>query len=891
MDQGQVRILLFEDDPGDARLFRLLLAGSGLRHAIERAETLAEGLALLDGGAFDVALLDLSLPDSQGWDTLGSLVSHAPELPVIVLTGLSSPSFAEEAVARGAQDYLRKGEVAEGLIVRTIRYAIDRKRAEGTLRQHRQRLETIISANPDGMLVVDADALVRFANPAALTMLGRERPDLPELSDMLGQPSPVPVRDDELDLCGDSDNPCLVEVRTAPVTWDDGPATLVSLRDITAQRLAERALREAELRYRTIFEHSLDGISVYEHRDDGSAPRLVDCNRGYERMAGRTRDDLRDMDDVRQLQVFLGGRKALDPFRDDGGLRGPQSAVYSWLRPDGRENWIESVSVPVRDGDKVLVFGIGRDVSRRRKQEEALQQSEARFRAVFEHAPLGVFISDQDGSLVKTNRLFNVLHGFATAELPLGHFSELVHGHEAGDVRALFAELHRGERNGFFLETQHLRRDGTVFPVRLAVAAIRGRKGDLQYAVGMLEDISERRAAEAELQGYRARLENMVLERTRDLELALRTAESHREKIDLILRSVSEGLLVTDPDHRVVLTNPAAEDILGLAAPGDLMGEGVADLIEDDPLRKRLVHCLDDTMGGAPCQFGFSRPTEAGGVHHYTASTSEVRDAGGGRTGVVTVLHDVTSERELDRMKNEFLTTAAHELRTPLTTILGFSELLVTGDDIPPVEQRQYLGYINEQATLVTGIVADLLDISRIEMGQGFSLKRRPCDLVALIRRKVAAHIVGTRRHSFRLLLPETPVPAVVDADKVAQVLDNVLSNAVKYSPGGGVVEVRLRPGRDAHEISVRDNGMGMSPEQLSRVFEKFYRGDASNTGIPGTGLGMSIVKYLIEAHGGEVVVESAKDVGTTVRFTLPTGSTGPTDATDATDATGPSGA
>lgn len=887
MNQGLVRILLFEDDSGDARLFSLLLAGSGLPHAIERAETLADGLALLDGGEFDVALLDLSLPDSQGWDTLGSLVSHAPELPVIVLTGLSSPSFAEEAVARGAQDYLRKGEVAEGLIGRTIRYAIDRKRAEATLRQHRQRLETIISANPDGMLVVDAEALVRFANPAALAMLGRDRPDspdlpdLPDLSDMLGQPSPVPVRDDELDLCGGSGDPCLVEVRTAPVTWDDGPATLVALRDITAQRLAERALREAELRYRTIFEHSLDGISVYEHYEDGRPPRLVDCNRGYARMAGRTRDELREVDDVRELQTYLGGRRAPDPFRplrEEGGLRGPQSAVYSWLRPDGRENWIESVSVPVRDGDKVLVFGIGRDVSRRRKQEEALQQSEARFRAVFEHAPLGVFISDQDGSLVKTNRLFNVLHGFAAAELPLGHFSELVHGHEAGDVRALFAELHRGERNGFFLETQHLRRDGAVFPVRLAVAAIRGRKGDLQYAVGMLEDISERRAAEAELQGYRARLENMVLERTRDLEQALRTAESHREKIDLILRSVSEGLLVTDPGHRVVLTNPAAEDILGLAAPGDLEGEAVADLIEDEPLRRRLAHCLDDTMGGAPCQFGFSRPTEAGGVHHYTASTSEVRDARGGRTerteraGVVTVLHDVTNERELDRMKNEFLTTAAHELRTPLTTILGFSELLVMGNDIAPAEQRQYLGYINEQAALVTGIVADLLDISRIEMGQGFSLKRRPCDLVALIRRKVAAHIVGTRRHSFRLLLPETPVTAVVDADKVAQVLDNVLSNAVKYSPGGGVVEVRLRPGQGAHEVSVRDNGMGMSPEQLSRVFEKFYRGDASNTGIPGTGLGMSIVKYLIEAHGGEVAVESAKDVGTTVRFTLPAG-------------------
>ncbi len=166
MNQGLVRILLFEDDSGDARLFSLLLAGSGLPHAIERAETLADGLALLDGGEFDVALLDLSLPDSQGWDTLGSLVSHAPELPVIVLTGLSSPSFAEEAVARGAQDYLRKGEVAEGLIGRTIRYAIDRKRAEATLRQHRQRLETIISANPDGMLVVDAEALVaRSARP------------------------------------------------------------------------------------------------------------------------------------------------------------------------------------------------------------------------------------------------------------------------------------------------------------------------------------------------------------------------------------------------------------------------------------------------------------------------------------------------------------------------------------------------------------------------------------------------------------------------------------------------------------------------------------------------------------------------------------------------------
>jgi signal transduction histidine kinase len=229
----------------------------------------------------------------------------------------------------------------------------------------------------------------------------------------------------------------------------------------------------------------------------------------------------------------------------------------------------------------------------------------------------------------------------------------------------------------------------------------------------------------------------------------------------------------------------------------------------------------------------------------------------------------VTHEREVDRMKTEFISTAAHELRTPLTSIQGFSEIMLTRDDISELEKKRFLSYINKQAISLAMIVSDLLDIARIESERSFSLNKTPCNIGDILNQVVPYFQEHTQKHHFEMVFPEKPVELYMDKQKMEQVFKNLISNAVKYSPDGGLIRVAGRVSADYFEVSVADQGIGMTPEQVEKMFDKFYRADASNTAIEGTGLGMTIVKHIVEGHGGKIWVASELGKGTTVKFTI----------------------
>jgi signal transduction histidine kinase len=249
-----------------------------------------------------------------------------------------------------------------------------------------------------------------------------------------------------------------------------------------------------------------------------------------------------------------------------------------------------------------------------------------------------------------------------------------------------------------------------------------------------------------------------------------------------------------------------------------------------------------------------------------------VRTAEGRLSGTITLLQDITRERELDQLKDEFISTAAHELRTPLTTVMGYVELLQHKDEyaFSPEEQREFLELIYQKSEILAKIMDDLLDLSRLRAGHLIVLKKSPEDLVGLIGEAVASYREVTKKHVFVLDLPDSPLRFSLDAGKIGQVLENLLSNAVKFSPAGGSITVRARCTDGEVQVIVADQGIGMGPEQIERIFEKFYRVDASMTAISGFGLGMHIVRSIVEAHGGRIWVESEPGRGTRVHFTLP---------------------
>jgi signal transduction histidine kinase len=253
-------------------------------------------------------------------------------------------------------------------------------------------------------------------------------------------------------------------------------------------------------------------------------------------------------------------------------------------------------------------------------------------------------------------------------------------------------------------------------------------------------------------------------------------------------------------------------------------------------------------------------------------SVRDVKGSDGLASGRVVYLRDITHEAEVDRMKTEFLSTAAHELRTPLASIHGFTELMLAHEGSPDL-RREMLGTMHRQSTLLVKLVNELLDLARIEARAGKDLRIERVALNPLLEEIVAGFRMEEQACRVVTDLPSTTAWVNADRAKLTQAVLNVLSNAEKYSPSGGQVALNLamRAGTRGPEtgIRIRDQGIGMNADQLARIFERFFRANPGGV-IPGTGLGMTLVKEFVELMGGEVCVDSAPGEGTTVTLWLP---------------------
>ncbi|BCR03328.1 hybrid sensor histidine kinase/response regulator [Desulfuromonas versatilis] len=387
-----------------------------------------------------------------------------------------------------------------------------------------------------------------------------------------------------------------------------------------------------------------------------------------------------------------------------------------------------------------------------------------------------------------------------------------------------------------------------------AVAAMKAGAHDyiMKDNLARLVPAVEREMREAKVRQNRRRAE----EQLRESEKLLRA----------ILRSVADGLFVTDNEERLVMMNRAAEQMLGIAS-GKVLNLPVEQAFAGSPLLEKLRAAPPAKKGGRQFEFEL---IEGRHIRYLRAKTSTILDRAGRAMGTIVILTDLTREWELDRMKTEFISTAAHELRTPLTSIQGFSELLTTRDDLDREEQKKFLHYILKQSLGLGRIVNELLDISRIESGQGLALEMAPCDPGEMVEQVLTCCRTQTPKHRFEIALEPLPRTLLADRGKIVEVLENILSNAVKYSPAGGLVRVSGRATEAGFELAVEDQGIGMTPEQLERIFDRFYRVDASTTASGGLGLGMSIVKNIVEAHGGSIQVSSEPGRGTRVSFVLP---------------------
>ncbi|ALS25835.1 cell wall metabolism sensor histidine kinase WalK [Paenibacillus cisolokensis] len=352
---------------------------------------------------------------------------------------------------------------------------------------------------------------------------------------------------------------------------------------------------------------------------------------------------------------------------------------------------------------------------------------------------------------------------------------------------------------------------------------------------------------------------------TKRLREALSVNEEEKEKLASILSNMSDGVVAADERGIVMVWNWRALDLLGVSS---CEGCGLAELLGVSKEK------LADWMGTATRSAIIRRePAEGGeeGVLRVTFSPIHRRDEG--IAGTIAVLQDVTEQEKLEQSRREFVANVSHELRTPLTTIRSYAEALEDG----ALEERQlaarFIGVIRNETERMIRLVTDLLHLSRLDSQQA-QLRRQKMNISDMLDEVADRFSFQLRQKAIRVSVRvEEGVPDVwLDRDQIDQVLDNLMSNAIKYTLDGGRIELSAYR-RDASTIaiSVRDTGIGIPKKDLNHIFDRFYRVDkARSRNMGGTGLGLSIAREIVKAHGGTITLESELNVGTTVTFTLP---------------------
>lgn len=384
----------------------------------------------------------------------------------------------------------------------------------------------------------------------------------------------------------------------------------------------------------------------------------------------------------------------------------------------------------------------------------------------------------------------------------------------------------------------------------------------------LLEDMaSELTITNRCLQSVVSALEQEITARTAALTQALASTEDHVEQLRAICSQSPAGLVLIDHTGKVKFANSAFQKMTGLSAP-EIIGRESAQL--EAMLFARAeshsnLHELFEDCGSHAYRLSMGPPLnnviEFVGVSSDAATVSRLLYA-----------RDVTHEVEVDRMKSEFLAHAAHELRTPMASIYGFTELLMH-QEFDAVDRRELLETIHKQTNWLVHIINELLDLARIEARRGKDFLIEGVSLAILVDEVVRALNIDRSRWPLEVVQLDDLPQVSADRAKLRQVLTNVIGNAVKYSPDGGAIEIhgilREHAGGSQAGIAVCDHGMGMMPEQAARVCERFYRADTSGN-IPGTGLGMAIVKEVVELLGGSIGISSAPGLGTTVTLLIP---------------------
>ena len=629
-------------------------------------------------------------------------------------------------------------------------------------------------------------------------------------------------------------------------------AVLSILLDITERKQAEQRLKESERRLRVFFQSDMVG-TIYWTMDGG----ITDANDKFLQMVGYTKEDVR-AGRVQWQQMTPPEYSPLDEFAmqelRDRGVDTPYEKEF--IRKDGKRIPI-IIGAAMLDERRYEGVAFVLDISQRKKVEQELRLNEERLRAIFDNAGVGIVEVTLDDHFVRVNERACEILGYKPDELLNMNVNELTAPEDRELSARVNKRVHSGEEQRITYEKRYRRADGTDVWVHVTVSGVYDSKGQWQRSITTIEDISERKSAELRL----ARSENLLAEAE-----TLSHAGAWQWDVERNNWTFSQGFMEI---HGLTSEQMNESELLALAHPEERERiaeafESVRQGIAPYELEHRIIRQDTGQTRVMRSRGQFVRGTDGRVVRVYgfAQDITELKQAEAALRESEQTLRAANAElAEMDQRKNEFLAMLAHELRNPLAPIRNSVEMLRLAGPQDPLLQR-HRNTIDRQVRHMARLLDDLLDVSRVTRGK-ITLKRQVFDLKTAIEQAIetARPLIEERQQQLHSSLPDQPLLVYGDLDRLAQVFGNLLTNSAKYTRPEGEISISAASENESIEVCVRDTGIGIPQELLPRVFDLFtqarHAGDVAQGGL---GIGLTMVRNLVQLHAGEVEAFSDGD-------------------------------